>query len=50
VRGKELYKTNLKGGNQKVEIADLQLSSGVYLYKIISDKKILKQDKLTIIK
>jgi len=50
VRGKELYKIALKGGNQKVEITDLQLSNGIYLYKIVSDKKILKQDKLTIIK
>ena len=51
ITGKILFEKVLKGGNRTEEITDLQLSSGIYLYKIItSDNTILKQSKLTIIK
>lgn len=51
VTGKILFEKTLKGGSRTEEIADLQLSNGIYLYKIISsDNNILKQSKLTIIK
>ena len=51
VAGKILFENILKGGKRTEEIPDLQLSNGIYIYKIItSDNNILKQSKLTIIK
>lgn len=51
ITGKVLFESILKGGSRTEEIKDLQLSNGIYLYKIVaSDNNILKQSKLTIIK
>ncbi len=51
ITGKILFEKVLIGGKHTEEITDLQLTSGIYLYRIItSDNTILKQSKLTIIK
>ncbi len=50
VNGKVLYKNNIDNKTSKLEINFIDLSEGIYFYKIESQGKTLKTDKLVIIK
>ncbi|MBK7183419.1 MAG: T9SS type A sorting domain-containing protein [Bacteroidetes bacterium] len=50
VTGKKVYEMQLKSNNQKTEISNLNLSNGIYFYRISNGEQNLQQGKLSISK
>jgi hypothetical protein len=50
ITGKILNRYELKAGSDKLRINDAQLENGLYLYRILVNNKVMKSDKLLIIK
>ncbi len=50
VTGKKVYEMQLKANNQKTEISNLNLSNGIYFYRISRGEQNLQQGKLSISK
>jgi hypothetical protein len=50
VTGKKVYEMQLKANNQKTEITNLNLSNGIYFYRISNGEQNLQQGKLCISK
>jgi hypothetical protein len=50
VTGKKVYEMQLKANNQKTEISNLNLSNGIYFYRISKGEQNLQQGKLSISK
>jgi hypothetical protein len=50
ITGKKVYEMQLKANNQKTEITNLNLSNGIYFYRISNGEQNLQQGKLSITK
>jgi hypothetical protein len=50
ITGKVLNRYELKAGSDRLRINDSKLENGLYLYRIIVNSKVVKSDKLLIIK
>ena len=49
VTGTELLRKTLKSDNGKIEIIGKDFKPGIYFYKVISNNKTIKKDKIIIL-